>query len=142
MEIPEHHKFRKAWRWSPEIERKLSSWMETFHSLHICAGNSNLGTVRLDVDPDSHANVIGSMRNLPFLDESFDVTLYDPPWKLNIFQRFRPHYEAIRVTKKGGTIIINAPWMPYSNECVLEEVYYRCDAPFRMASLMMFFRKI
>ena len=33
-------------------------------------------------------------------------------------------------------------WVPDSKSVVLKEVYYRCDAPFRQVSLVLFFEKI
>jgi hypothetical protein len=67
------------------------------------------------------------IRRLPFLPHTFDVTVSDPPWKLGVFERHRPFYEAVRVTKVGGTILYNATWIPESTDAELVETWIRQD---------------
>ena len=140
--IPKHLIFRRSWRWPHPIEEFFKLHFEGKYSLNVCCGQSSIGTVRVDIDPESKANHIADMRELPFKDNVFDIVGSDPPWKLGFFQRFRPFYECIRVCKVGGIIIYNATWVSESNQAVEIERYSRSDLPFGMASVISVFRKI
>ena len=140
--IPKHLQFRRSWRWKHPIEEFFKIHTEGKHSLNVCCGQSKIGTCRVDVDPNSTATHLADIRALPFKDNTFDVTISDPPWKLGFFQRFRPFYECVRVTKLGGLIIYNATWVPFSNQCVEIERYSRCDMQFRLASVISVFKKV
>ena len=141
VDIPEHHKFKQSWRWPHAIEYFFAMMISSL-SLHVCCGRSSLGDIRLDIDRDSARTIAGDMRSLPFADNIFDWVFGDWPWKMNYFQRWRPFYEMVRVCKIGGRIIINATWIPFSKQAVLEELYVRCDGPFKLASVICVFRKV
>jgi len=142
LPIPKHHQFRKAWRWPHCIEDFFKLRIEGKHSLHVCCGQSSLGNVRIDIDPQSKRTHEGDMNNIPFENCSFDIVFGDWPWKLNFFQRWKPFYEMIRKCKVGGYVIINCTWVPFSNSVILKEMFVRSDFPFGQASLILVYEKI
>ena len=140
--IPKHLQFRKSWRWPHAVEAFFSQHILGKYSLHVCCGESEIGTVRIDLDPDSKRTQEGDMRNIPFPNNTFDIVFGDWPWKMNYYQKFRPFYEMARVCKVGGLVIVNATWVPYSEVMYLQECYIRCDSPFGTASVILVYEKL
>lgn len=63
------------------LKRVLALWPEAPERriLHVCAGSVQHG-VRVDLNPKFRPSVLANAEVLPFLDESFDLVLYDPPY--------------------------------------------------------------
>ena len=135
-------KWIKSWEWPDEVTDEVEKLLEPGQTLNICAGANRLGDVKIDLDPKKADVQKGDMRDLQFADETFDNTIIDPPWKLGYFQRFRPFYEAVRVTKVGGRIIYNATWIPHSDQCDLEAVFVRRDGHWGNISVFSVFRRL
>tara|TARA_Y100001937_G_scaffold128325_1_gene203993 strand:- start:1121 stop:1591 length:471 start_codon:yes stop_codon:yes gene_type:complete len=135
-------KWIKSWEWPNEISDNVRSLLEPGKTLHICAGNSDIGDVKIDLDPKRADIQKGDMRDLQFQSNTFDNVIIDPPWKLGYYQRFRPFYEAVRVTKIGGLVIYNATWIPYANNTELLNVYVRRDSHWGNISVFSVFKKI
>ena len=68
-------------------------------SLHVCAGTSELGDVRVDLEPRAPGVIRADMYRLPFADESFDTVIANPPWRINWFDRWKAFFELVRCTK-------------------------------------------
>ena len=134
-------KWVKSWEWPNEISEHVKELLEEGETLHICSGNSEIGDVKIDLDPKRADVQKGDMRDLQFESYRFSNVIIDPPWKLGYYQRFRPFYEAVRVTKIGGLIIYNATWIPYSNNVELLNVYVRRDSHWGNISVFSVFRK-
>lgn len=134
-------KWIKSWEWPQDITDEVEKLLEPGITLNICAGNNRLGDVKIDLDPKNAKVQKGDMRDLKFDDCSFDNVIIDPPWKLGYYQRFRPFYEAVRVTKWGGNIFYNANWIPHSDECTLVNVYVRRDSHWGNVSVISHFRR-
>jgi len=135
-------KWIKSWEWPQEISENVKNLLEPGITLHICSGNSNIGDVKVDLDPKKADVQKGDMRDLQFESYTFDNTIIDPPWKLGYYQRFRPFYEAVRVAKIGGLVVYNATWIPYANNTELLNVYVRRDSHWGNVSVFSVFRKI
>ena len=135
-------KWIKSWEWPEDVTNELAPLLAPGTTLNICAGSNRLGDVKIDLDPQKADVQKGDMRALEFLDESFDNVIIDPPWKLGYYQRFRPFYEAVRVTKIGGLIIYNATWIPHSDQCELLNVYVRHDSHWGNVSVFSVFRRL
>lgn len=99
-------------------------WFDRSHSDAVYMDNRTLDTTlcvgrRLVIDPD----IVGDFRNMPFLDETFNLVVFDPPhlvhagakswlalkygvlgndWRRDIQQGFS---ECFRVLKPGGVLI-------------------------------------
>jgi len=65
--------------WPDEVTEVIQSLLIP-RSLHVCAGLSPLGDVRLDNDPNNKPDVLADANKLPFADESFESVLCDPPY--------------------------------------------------------------
>lgn len=130
-----------SWVWPEQVEKRLKPWIQGY-SLNVCAGLSNLCDVKIDLEPLRPNVKKGDMNNLPFLANTFDTVLADPPWKLNFFKRQKPFFEAVRVCKVGGRIIYNCVWRPVSKFVELEKVILRTDNYWCNISAIWFFRKI
>ena len=135
------HKFKDAWRWPEDVERFIRNKCEG-KTLHVCAGNSDLGDVTVDADPEREPDIVASMYDLPFDECSFETVLCDPPWKeVDIFQRHSLFYELVKLAKPQGKIIHNATWVPESDQCELIGEYRRQDISFGNASIISVFER-
>lgn len=74
--------------------------------LHLFCGSSTFGTIRVDINPEVKPDFLLDLRKekLPFLNNSFDIVLADPP-----YFDFPPYCfvaESVRVLKPNGFLII------------------------------------
>jgi len=139
--IHSEHIYQASWRQPSDVDRYLRT-----HSkgkvLNLCCGQSQLGDVRVDADPQHNPDVLVDMRNLPFEDASFDTVLFDPPWKIGYFQRQTPFFEAVRVTKPNGRILMNALWIGESENTVIDgDPLIRADDEWANVSVIVPHRK-
>ncbi len=141
--ISQNAKWIKSWEWPDEINELIKSLIDgPGESLHICAGSSEIGDFKIDLDPQKEDIQKMDMRDLKFPSYRFNYTIIDPPWKLGYYQRFRPFYEAVRVTNIGGFIIYNATWIPKARNVELIETYIRRDSDWGNISVISVFKKI
>lgn len=139
--INKNCQLQESWVWPNLVTKKITSLIRGY-SLNICSGLSELGDIKLDIDPRSPTVQKADMSELPFKDETFDTVISDPPWKINFFQRQRPFFEAVRVCKTGGRIIYNCVWRPVSKYVKLEKVFLRTDNNWTNISAIWIFKKI
>ena len=133
----------KSWEWPDEITQNIAALLDNRgETLHICCGSSKLGDVLVDIEPQRHDIEKGDMRDLKFETGRFQNTIIDPPFKLGYYQRFKPFYEAVRVTKIGGKIIYNANWIPFAENTELVNVYVRRDSHWGNVSVISEFIKV
>ena len=130
-----------SWVWPIKVEKRLKPYIKGY-SINICSGLSNLGDVKVDLEPLRPDVRKADMSALPFPDNTFDTVISDPPWKLNFFKRQKPFFEAVRVCKPSGRIIYNCTWRPVSKLVKLEKVILRTDNTWANISAIWFFRKI
>jgi len=62
------YKFRKAWSWPEDVDRKIRALCEGF-TLHVCNGESTIGDVRIDIE--KKAEIQASMYFLPIRPGAF-----------------------------------------------------------------------
>ena len=77
---------QKSWIWNKSVEEFVKDKIKG-HSLNICAGESPLGDVKIDLDPKDRSVIKGDMKKLKFKDETFDTVISDPPWKIGYYAR-------------------------------------------------------
>lgn len=132
-----------GWVWPKKISDEIRKYIfGKGKTLNICSGMSDLGDVKVDLDPKRPEIRKMNMESLKFPDESFDVVISDPPWKIMFFKRQKPFLEAVRVCKIGGIIIYNCTWRPVSKFVKLEKVFIRSDNNWANISAVWFFKKI
>jgi len=136
----EKHRFEDCWRWPASVERFAREHADGY-TLNVCAGESDVGDVKVDVEPRRDDVLEADMRNLPFNDATFDTVISDPPWKIGYYQRFKPFFECVRVAKPGGKILYNATWIPEADNCRLDQIRVRQDEEFSDASVLALFTK-
>jgi hypothetical protein len=136
-------RLQQVWIWNETVQEFIKSRLEGY-SLNVCAGKNPLCSVNLDLDPQDRTIIKGDMRLLPFLSNTFNTVVSDPPWKISYYERFRPFFECVRVCKVGGKIIYNANWIPMtpSGDAELQEVWVRQDSNFTNVSTISIFTKI
>lgn len=69
--------------------------------------------VRVDMNPENHPDRVASIENLPYMDDTFDLCVADPPYDRSDSERYgTPHpnkskclNELIRVAEPGGYIV-------------------------------------
>jgi hypothetical protein len=134
---------QKCWIWNDTVTEFIKNKI-VGKSLNVCAGLNPICDVNLDLDPKDKSILKGDMRLLPFLSNSFDTVVSDPPWKISYYERFKPFFECVRVCKVGGKIIYNATWIPTcpSGDVKLIDIYVRQDNYFSNASIITVFEKI
>lgn len=131
-------KFQDCWEWPDEVTEFFEEKIDENggYSLKICAGNNPIGDENIDLDPQQKNVSMEDMRRLPYENNKFDIVVMDPPWGISYYRRFRPFFEAVRVTKPKGVIYSNATWVPESSNTELEALYVRQDDEFSDASLI------
>ena len=134
-------KLQKCWIWDKSVSDFVRSRVNGY-SLNVCAGKSEIGDVKIDLDPKDKSVIKGDMRHLPFKDNTFDTVIQDPPWKIGFYQRMTPFFECVRVCKIGGLIIYNAYWIPTSKQVKLKELFVRQDTNWSNTSIISIFEKI
>ena len=88
--MKKHLKLKPSWVWDKTVEEFVKSIMKG-HSLNVCAGQSTLGDVKLDLDPADKSIIRGDMIDLPFENCTFDTVIQDPVWKIGYYHRFKPY---------------------------------------------------
>jgi ubiquinone/menaquinone biosynthesis C-methylase UbiE len=142
--INKNCQLQDSWVWPSQVSSAIKQYLfgKKVSVLNICSGLSDIGDVKIDIDPKNPTIQKGDMDKLNIPDESFDVVISDPPWKINFFRRMKPFFEAVRVCKTGGTIIYNCVWKPVSKQVKLKKSLIRCDNNWTNVSVIWFFKKI
>lgn len=122
-------RWRPAWRWPKDTEAFVRSHLEDAPRpiLHVCSGASRLGDVRADKYHPA-ADVKADVYALPFASGSFGTVLVDPPYPQDattLQDRLAMVQEMGRVLRKGGWLLIHAPWMPSPTWAELDGVWVR-----------------
>lgn len=68
-----------GWSFPPKVERWLRAFTAGRSTLHLFGGMSKWGT-RIDIDPSLRPHVRADAWMPPFLANSFDVVILDPPY--------------------------------------------------------------
>lgn len=138
--INKNCQLQEAWVWPIQIEKKIERYIKGY-SINICSGMSELGDVKVDIEPARPEVIKADMNELPFPDNTFDTVISDPPWRILFFKRMKPFYEAVRICKPGGRIIYNCIWRPVSKFIKLEKAIIRSDNNWCNVSVIWIFIK-
>jgi len=84
--------------WPKDVEEFLEILL-IGNTLHVCCGKSKLGNIRLDLYEDN-VNIKGDMSRLPFINQSFDTILIDPPYNSHFKIMHSMLSELCRVSKQ------------------------------------------
>lgn len=114
------HQFYKAWRSPPEELTFLKSKF-VGRVLNVCAGESLIGDVNVDLYP-RYVGVVKAdvLADDFYLGEKFDTVYSDPPWNWPYDVRHKFNKMVARHLKPGGLFIQNAPWLPAYKFEILE----------------------
>jgi Methyltransferase domain len=99
--------------WPEQVESFIGTLMG-HDSLHICCSMSQLGKVRLDLDPATKPNVVADASKLPFRDEQFDTVLCDPPYNGKFQWNHDVLNEMVRVARRR--VIFQHWFMPIDSK--------------------------
>jgi len=113
------HLYEALWRQPEDVDRWLRDRAEGY-TLNLCSGESPLGDVQIDIDRERDPDAQADMNTLPFAPATFDTVIFDPPWKLEYYDRQTPFFEAVRVTKPNGLILMNALWVGESENTTVD----------------------
>jgi len=134
-------KLVECWIWNETVTEFVKKKCSGY-TLNCPCGNSTIGDVLCDIEPLSDNVDRVDYNELPFMDNTFDTVIQDPPWKIGYYKRMKPFFECVRVCKIGGKIIYNAYWIPQSKCVELKELYVRQDKQFTNTSIISIFKKI
>jgi len=95
----------------------LEYWLEDFtkdgNLLNVCSGESMLGLVRVDIDPESNRTMAGDLFKIQelFKKESFKYVYCDPIFSFYTSgdNRFGWQFELFKLVKFGGALITRRP---------------------------------
>ena len=74
------HKIKPSWVWWASEDRLYAQLLEGY-ALHVCCGHSQIGDIRVDVDPTVKPDIVADMYHLPFRRGVFKCAIIDPPWE-------------------------------------------------------------
>lgn len=77
--------FEPSWADPADVRQYIDRELLTGEVLNVCCGQSPIGDVRVDVDPDHEPDVLADVHNLPFEPQSFDTVYCDPPFTFYTF---------------------------------------------------------
>ena len=140
MTLPSRVILEQSGVWEKEVTDFFAERLEGY-SLNVCCGLSELGDVRVDMDPKDFGVAKADMKDLSFDSNIFDTVFSDPPWKIGFYDRFRPFFEMVRVAKVGGLIMLNAYWIPTAANVSREEIWVKAKRDFTNTSIISIFRK-
>lgn len=103
------YKFKSAWAWPQHIEDYFRTVIKPL-SIHLFNGSSKLGDITVDLH--TKATIKADARFLPFKNGIAQSTFGDIPWNIPKHVRSKFMYEMRRITKIGGSLILNANWYP------------------------------
>lgn len=131
-----------SWVWPDRVQRLFREEIEG-RTLHVCCGESDIGDITVDADPNRDPDVQADMFALPFADCSFDTVAADPPWKLiaGIGKTHRVFFELLRVLRPNGIVLWNAYSIPSSDQAKLEKTWVRQDYEEGKASIIAKYRR-
>lgn len=120
--------FQRGWKWIKAEERLYSKMLKGFSPiLHVFSGKSRFGDIRIDKDPfieaTHHLEVKPEIDfKLPFKNQEFDATIFDPPWINSYF--VWASREIPRVTKRRIVAISGNFWYSVQSKAFeLSRVY-------------------
>jgi len=77
------HKWKPGWGDPADVQRWIDRELSRGDTLlNLPCGESQIGTVRADVDPDRNPDLLVDLRNPPFAPRSFDTVYFDPPFDM------------------------------------------------------------
>ena len=82
-------KLQKCWIWNKTISDFVKSRVKGY-SLNVCAGKSDIGNIKIDLDPKDRSVIKQDFKFLKFKDNTFDTVISDPPWKIGYYDRWKP----------------------------------------------------
>jgi len=157
--VAEDQSLKTGWKWSDSLTDDVVNLIIE-PSIKVCPGHMPIGNVNVDKAPlreiakkeranftvsdcgeiiptkDAHPAiggkaVQGDYRDLPYEDGRFNTSISDPPWKdMSKADRQDLLQELARVTRLGGRIIINAPWISNNELAQLQDIRLRQDEDF------------
>lgn len=143
VEPPIHadHMYQAAWRQPEDVDRFIRENCTGF-TLNVCAGESPIGDVKIDADPQRPEVIPADMNHLPFPEATFDSVIFDPPWKMEYLDRMTPFFECERVLKPDGLLLMNARWVGESDHTTIDgDLIVRADDRWSNVSVLVPHRK-
>ena len=147
-------KYKKIWQF-PQDTHDFIKPLITGRSLHVCAGNSLLCDVRVDIEKQDIQDtkdgfILGDMFELNNVlkkngikPQSFDTVLCDPVWNLGYHVRHKLIYNLRDQIKIGGKLIWNCLWFPSIKTMKLQDMYVGMNnMAWRNVSLIAIYKKI
>ena len=125
MKIPPSQVFKASWKFPPHVKKWLHNEIEGY-SLHVCSGSSDIGDVKIDVQPQSNDVTQADMFKLPFKPETFDTVICDPAWAIGIDKRWDITYQLRDVLKFKGKLLFNGLWIPRIRGLTIIDTFISC----------------
>lgn len=125
MRLPPNQVFKAQWKFPPHVKKWLLSQIEGY-TLHVCCGASDIGDVKIDIEPQNEDVTQADMFQLPFKPGTFDTVICDPPWAIGIDKRWAITYQLRDVLKVNGKLLFNGLWIPRIKGLKIEDTFISC----------------
>ena len=99
-------KFRANWQHKRNSDKLLQGLCDEGSTLNLCCGKSQIGDLRIDIDPTVKPDLVADIFNLPSL-EQFDNVIMDPPY--SYYGKIKWLFPLARLARKR--FIISTPQM-------------------------------
>jgi hypothetical protein len=113
------------------FEKRIRDILGTNHYIHLFSGSVTTG-YRVDINPDTHPDLVANCEDLPLESDQFGGAFADPPYTeefaRDLYGTAYPKYSAwtremVRVVRPGGRIGIMQNYIvPRPQGCVFEEI--------------------
>jgi len=92
---------------------------------HVFCGKSQIGGLRIDIDPDVKPDVVADCLDLSdkLGINSQKNILADLPWQIGYHKRRYFSYAMRDICKEGGYLILNCPWNPWVKGLKILEIW-------------------
>ena len=117
-------KFQANWKTPTDVKQWIESELLTGKTLNLCCGDSHIGDVRADIDPERDPDVVCDIHDLPFQEQSFDTVYVDPPFKFYNFHNGMWTKDVWDLCRKRLVLNTPAQWVKIADS---NKSWYICE---------------
>jgi len=130
--------YKIGWTWSHRTEKWLRRKIWQYDSvLNFPCGKSQLGHVRVDIDPQHSPDIIADLHYPPFRNNAFECVICDPPYSL--YNHFKWILKMSSIAEKK--FILSSPKMVFRLKHFSRQLFATIDNIMWMRTWIFYTRK-